>query len=165
MNKIQIIRHGDLTIREVLDIIEIKSIAWPYEIGSQFQWMIDNLRENDLHFLLRDKDGGQVVAYLNLVEIFADLGYGHPIKCWGLGNVCTRERGKGIGKELMHRLNNFIDMSGIPAILLCRKKNLGFYLKMEWNLLPSDSDLGEDVYAMYYGCYAESVLKSLDRLF
>lgn len=165
MNKIQIIRHGDLSIREVLDIIEIKSIAWPYDVDSQFRWIIRNLLTDDLHFLLRDQNSGAIVAYLNLVEVEAEIERGKITKCWGLGNVCARQKGRGSGRELLEHLNCYIESSGKPGILLCKENVLGFYSKMNWEQLPLAVNLGEGVYAMQYKCPSGSILFSINRSF
>ena len=53
--------------------------------------------------MLRDDVSNQVVAYLNLVEVEAEFEVHNKRTCWGLGNVCARERGKG--REIMLLLN------------------------------------------------------------
>lgn len=151
MSKLQIVRHGDLSIREALDIIDIKSIAWPYDADSQFQWMIRNLRENDLHFLLRDDESNKIIAYLNLVEVEAEFEEGNKIACWGLGNVCAREKGNGKGREIMMSLNDYIKNNNLYAILLCKEKLLEFYRKVGWTELKNETGMSSDIYVMQFG--------------
>lgn len=165
MSKLQIVQHGDLSIREALDIIEIKSIAWPYDADSQFQWMIRNLRENDLHFLLRDEASNQIVAYLNLVEVEAEFEEGNKITCWGLGNVCAREKGKGKGREIMLLLNDYIKTNNLYATLLCKEKLLGFYRKVGWMELKNESGMSSDIYVMQFGNNMYEKLLWVGRVF
>ena len=165
MNKLEIIRHGDLSIKEVLEIIDIKSIAWPYDADSQFRWMIRNLRENDLHFLLRNVDRQTIVAYLNLVEIKAIFEDGRDTICWGLGNVCSREKGKGTGREIMSMLNDFVLTSGHPALLLCKEPVIGFYSKMGWREIKNMTGMSPEVHVMILGEVKEPKLYKVNRVF
>lgn len=165
MSNLQIVRHGDLSIREALDIIEIKSIAWPYDADSQFQWMIRNLRENDLHFLLRDDESNQIEAYLNLVELEAEFEKGNKRTCWGLGNVCARERGKGKGREIMLLLNKYIKTNNFYAILLCKDKLIDFYSKVGWTELKNESGMSSEIRVMQFGDEKQLALISSNRMF
>lgn len=149
----------------MLDIIDIKCISWPYDPDSQFQWIIKNLRENDLHFLLREKQEGKVLAYLNLVDVEASFDSGTMILCWGLGNVCTREKGTGKGREIMLLLNDFIINNNRTAILLCKERVIGFYKKMGWCEIFNNSALPSDIHILYCGKEHIKQLNNLNRIF
>lgn len=165
MDKLQIIRHGDLSIREVLDIIEIKSTAWPFDADSQFRWMIKNLQANDLHFLLREEDNDRIIAYLNLVGLEATLGANeNSVACWGLGNVCARDKKRGYGRMIMCHVNSYILNSDRIGLLLCKEPLIEFYLKMGWKLLPSQIDLGKGIFVMCFGGECQA-LYSINRFF
>lgn len=165
MNKLQIVRHGDLSIKEAFDIIEIKSTAWPYDADSQFQWMIRNLQENDLHFLLRDAKDGNITAYLNLVELEADFDDNVKVSCWGLGNVCAREKGKGKGREIMLSLNDYIKNNNLTALLLCKDKLIGFYKRVGWEELENQAGLTTDIHVMQFGASLHKKLLRISRMF
>lgn len=165
MDKLQIVRHGDLSIKEALDIIEIKSIAWPYDADSQFQWMIRNLQENDLHFLLHDNKDGKLLAYLNLVELEAVFEDNRKRSCWGLGNVCARETGKGKGREIMLSLNDFINDNNLTALLLCKDTLIDFYKKVGWEELENKTDLTSDIHVMQFGNSLHKKLLRINRMF
>lgn len=165
MSKLQIVRHGDLSIREALEIIEIKSIAWPYDADSQFQWMIRNLRENDLHFLLRNDESNQIIAYLNFVEVEAEFEDHNKRTCWGLGNVCARERGKGKGREIMLLLNEYINNNNFYAILLCKDNLIEFYSRVGWTELKNESGMSSEIRVMQYGHNLNEELLWVSRAF
>lgn len=165
MQKLQIVRHGNLSIKEALDIIEIKSIAWPYDADSQFQWMIRNLQENDLHFLLRDDKNGEISAYLNLVELEAYFEDNLKVPCWGLGNVCVREKGKGRGQEIMLLLNDYIKNNNLTALLLCRDKLIGFYTRVGWEEIENQTDLASYIHVMQFGNSLHEKVLRISRLF
>lgn len=165
MCSLQVIRHGDLSIKDVLEIIEIKSIAWPYDADSQFRWMIKNLQANDLHFLLRDETTNKIIAYLNLVSVKADFGIeNNSVACWGVGNVCTRYKGKGYGRVIMSHVNKYLLASNCLGLLLCKEPLVGFYSKMGWMILPSRITLGEGIFVMCFGGEWRE-LNGISRLF
>lgn len=164
MCKLQIIRHGDVSIQDILDIIDIKSLAWPYDADSQFRWIIKNLQENDMHFILRKEDSAEIVAYLNLVEVEAVFEDGHTL-CYGVGNVCSRVRGIGLGRSIMESVNRFLTDSHEIGILLCKDALVPFYRKMGWSSIPNSIESLKGINVLTYRQPTISSLLSLGRIF
>lgn len=127
-----LIPHKDVNRQQIEEIIEIKSKAWPYSFNSQLEWITTNLKDSDIHVLLLLK--GSVVAYLNLVEIEIKID-GTSQKCYGLGNVCASEKGKGWGKEIMTQTNSFIKLRNKIGLLFCKKSLINFYKLNNWELV------------------------------
>lgn len=135
MFEINFISHSEATNEQLLEIVKVKDVAWPHSRESQFRWFDDNLKESDIHVLLTKNN--YAIAYLNLIKIefkiddvFVD-GY-------GIGNVCSRERGKGWGKEIMIQANMFLIQNKKPGLLFCRNHSVHFYKITEWLLIDKN---------------------------
>lgn len=150
------------------EIIRIKSVAWDFPVDSQIKWIEENLKESDLHILF--KVGGEFVAYLNLIDLslFVD---NVQIKGWGVGNVCTKIRGKGYGQLLMRKTNDLILESERIGLLFCKKELDKFYSSCSWIkpiegsvIIPHMKDrLGTQV--MMLNSPSFSMLKYSEQLF
>ena len=123
------IKHKDLNETNLFEIVNIKSIAWPYPKEKQLEWINKNIKENDIHVLL--KENKKAIAYLNLINIELIIN-NQTYKGLGIGNVCTSEKGKGYGIRLMNELNNYLLNENKIGLLLCNKKLQSFYEKANW---------------------------------
>jgi len=157
MFKIAFIPHSKATNEQLLEIITVKDVAWPHSLDSQFKWFADNLKETDIHVLL--KMNNYAAAYLNLIKIKFKID-GKLVDGYGIGNVCSRERGKGWGKEIMTQTNIYLFQNKKPGLLFCRNHSVGFYKLTNWLLidkkklsLPFDNET------------IETMVYNLDNLF
>lgn len=130
--EIEIFKHSEIDIASLKQIINVKSIAWPYTLAEQLRWIAKNLNNDDLHVLLKSDDNA--IAYLNLIEIEVYVD-GSSRKAYGLGNVCAKEKGKSYGTELMKKVNDFLIEKNHIGILLCKSNLVEFYRKNGWSLL------------------------------
>lgn len=149
--ELEIIKHSDLLFKDLLRVIRVKSMAWPYPFGSQVEWIANNISNSDLHVFLRDGDVD--VAYLNLVEttfVVNDTEY----LAYGVGNVCSTNKGKGFGRELLLQVNDYLKHTLHAGLLFCRKTLLSFYGKFGWEeVVREKCDVGSlpnDVHVMTY---------------
>lgn len=127
--ELEIIKHKDILFKDILRAIKVKSVAWPYPVESQVKWIIDNLGDFDEHVFL--KEGVSDRAYLNLVRITFtsnDTEY----MAYGIGNVCSSEKGKGYGKELMLRVGKYLEHKKYAGLLFCHTPLLQFYSRFGW---------------------------------
>ena len=92
--ELQLIRHNDILFRDILRVISVKSVAWPYPIESQIKWIIDNMRTNDIHAFIRENDVDK--AYMSLIPVVS-LMNGHKEPFMGVGCVCSVNPGRGGG--------------------------------------------------------------------
>ena len=153
MFEIKFIPHSKVTTKQLLEIISVKDIAWPHSLDSQFKWFADNLVESDIHVLLTKNS--YTVAYLNLIDIKFKID-GNSIEGYGIGNVCSRERGKGWGKEIMALTNLYLIQKSRSGLLFCRIHTVNFYKLNNWILvdksnliLPFNNELIE---TMIFNC-------------
>lgn len=132
MYKLRIIKHAEIKLQDLNEIIRVKSIAWPYTYDQQVEWMNKNVKENDFHVLLSGKK--EIVAYLNLIttELIID---GLNYNALGIGNVCAIKKGQGFGIELMRQTNQFIIQEGKIGLLFCKPNLVDFYLKCGWTII------------------------------
>lgn len=132
MYNIEIIEHKNISFSKILDIIDIKSKAWDYPFDKQLQWIETNITNNDLHILLLYDS--LYVGYLNLIDINLQLNGGIK-KGYGVGNVCSLEKGKGYGRKLMELTNKFIEEREKIGLLFCKFDLVEFYKNNNWQLI------------------------------
>ena len=148
---LEIIKHKDILFRDLLRAIAVKSVAWPHPIESQVKWIIENIDEEDEHVFL--KEDSIDLAYMNLVKISFtanDTDY----MAYGIGNVCAAEKGKGYGRELMNRVNDYLKEKKICGLLFCRDALVPFYKLYGWEEVKQDvckePVLAEGIHVMTY---------------
>lgn len=159
---IKIIKHKDITENILLDIVNIKQLSWDYSVEQHLLWINDNLKENDYHFLLLE--GNELIAYMNLVEVMINNN-STLIPFLGIGNVCSKYKGRGDGKLLMTEVNRFIERNSFYGLLFCKNHLVDFYKKFDWtlidNLYPNDS-----VFTMIFNYKRDTIdFTYNDRLF
>jgi predicted GNAT family N-acyltransferase len=151
MAVLSLIPHAELTSQQLDEIIRIKSIAWPYPYEKQCKWIFENIKNFDIHVLLLDQQK-QLKAYLNLIDIVIRLD-NKDVQAFGIGNVCSSEKGKGWGKELILRTNDYLKEKQRLGILFCKRDLVQFYKKNGWKLVAPDKLemlQGKDVQTMVY---------------
>jgi hypothetical protein len=139
---VEILDHSELNDKLIQKIIEFKNLSWEHSYESHLEWLNTNLQRGDLHFFYLESS--ILVGYMNLVRIAVDID-NKPIPFWGIGNVCTKYKGKGDGLKLMQQVNKFLLSTSSKGILFCKKSLIPFYSKCNWiqikNLHPnSDSN-------------------------
>ena len=130
----KIVKHSDLSQRDLLRICELKNQHWPYGMESQTQWMQNNLQDADYHLLGLKEDEDRLTAYLTVTELTVERD-GKSERMLGLGCVCVDKRIEhgGYGKQLVKAANAFIRSQQCEGILLCKDSLVGFYQKCGWN--------------------------------
>lgn len=133
MYSLETISHAYIESSKLLDIIKIKSAAWNYPLEEQLRWIDENITSSDIHCLLKVNDIG--VAYLNLIDIELDFD-GSLYKGYGIGNVCSKEKGKSYGSVLIENVNSYIRQHTRVGMLFCRNNLLSFYSRFDWTEIP-----------------------------
>lgn len=129
MFELKTIKHKDMSEDDLIDAIRMKQIAWPYPVEKQKEWIEKNILSEDVHcFLVKN---GEYKAYMNLVNesLYIDDTH-HSI--WGVGNVCSKEKGKGYGNAIMQLVNQYIADSNRVGLLICHDNLIPFYEKNGW---------------------------------
>lgn len=127
-----LVPHQDLSQINLDEIIQVKSIAWPYRYEEQLEWLNSNLKDTDIHVLLYlDKS---LVAYLNLIEIEFTVD-GYLENGYGIGNVCAKEKGKGWGKKLITETNTYLTQNDKIGVLFCKDSLANFYIQQNWTVI------------------------------
>ena len=135
MFKLKKVQHNNIT-QELLDeIISVKSSAWPYSYEKQLDWIHLNIKNEDFHILLYLNDS--VVGYLNLLKIRFTID-NYPKDGYGIGNVCTKEKRKGWGQELIARTNLDITQNEKVGLLFCRESLVNFYSLKDWCIIEKN---------------------------
>lgn len=136
MLSIDFIKHKDISQEFLAAIAGLKAIRWHYPIAQQLDWMAANIEPEDWHLLL--KSNGALVAYMNLVQVQPVID-GAPVTALGIGNVCTRESGKGYGNHLMEAVNRFLQEQQLYGMLFCKDHLIPYYKKFDWILIRKEN--------------------------
>lgn len=132
MLEIKIIKHENIQYSQLEDICKIKSIFGNYTLESQLNWIENNVKANDIHFLIYDNN--KLIAYTNLIEETLLIN-NEKINILGIGNVCVNEKGKSKGSLLMKNVNKFLSNNDKIGLLFCKKNLISFYEKTDWILI------------------------------
>ena len=127
-----LVPHKEITTTLLDEVIQIKSIAWPYSYEKQLEWIYNNLKKSDIHVLLYLNES--LVAYLNLIEIEFKID-GDLKNGYGIGNVCAREIGKGWGKGIIKDSNTYLARNNKIGLLFCKDSLVDFYKNYNWRLI------------------------------
>lgn len=63
----EFIQHKSVSEDMLQQIISLKNMLWCYPYESHVKWIQENLRPDDLHLVLYDKD--KLIGYVNLVNL------------------------------------------------------------------------------------------------
>jgi predicted GNAT family N-acyltransferase len=135
-------RQSQLTEQDIEKIVSLKKIHWDYTIEEHKNWINNNLRKDDIHVLMLENE--VLVGYLNLIQTEVILN-NETQSFLGIGNVCSKERGKGHGKKILMEVNNYLLVNNQLGILLCKDELTAFYKKYNWVLL--DKCLASQVFS------------------
>lgn len=141
--KVEYILHENMTKKRLLDIIKVKSLAWPYSLKDQLLWIAVNIKNDDIHALLIN-DKNEISAYLNLIKIKPVINNIEQ-QAYGIGNVCALKRGSGDGGKLITEVNNYLLINKKIGLLFCNSKLVSFYERLGWKIIPKDVVLIDDI--------------------
>jgi len=145
MLEIKIIKHENIQYSQLEDIFKIKSIFGNYTLESQVNWIENNIKVDDIHFLIYDNN--KLIAYTNLIEETLLIN-NEKINILGIGNVCVNEKGKNDGSLLMKNVNKFLLDNNKIGLLFCKKNLIPFYKKADWILI--EPSYLEEIYWMIF---------------
>lgn len=126
------IKHSQIEDHHLKEIVSLKKIHWDYSTEEHTKWIQNNIHEDDIHVLMLDND--ILVGYLNLVKIDVLINnISYPFL--GIGNVCSKEKRKGYGNELLIEVNKFLIDNHQRGMLFCKDNLIDFYKKFKWQLI------------------------------
>lgn len=125
-------KQSQINKEELEKIVDLKKIHWNYTIKEHLNWIKLNVKDNDIHVLMFEKE--ELKSYLNLINIEVRIDYKTKL-FFGIGNVCSKEKEKGYGSLLLKEVNNYLVKENKTGILLCKDSLVLFYLKNDWKLL------------------------------
>lgn len=128
----EFLRQSQLTEQDIEKIVSLKKVHWNYSTKEHKNWISNNIDKDDIHVLMLDNE--VLVGYLNLIQTEVILN-NEAQPFLGIGNVCSKEIGKGYGKKLLMEVNNFLVANKQQGILLCKDELTAFYKKSDWLLL------------------------------
>ncbi len=129
---IKVIKHNNIDKNTLQEIVKVKQLSWDYSEKQHLEWIDDNIKNDDYHFLLLDN--AELIAYMNLVEVQVNNA-NNKILFLGIGNVCSKYKGKGDGGKLMNEVNTFLKDNSFYGILFCKENLVSFYTKFDWKLI------------------------------
>ena len=165
--ELEIIKHSNISQEDLLRVIDIKNAAWPHPIESQLKWIVENQSKDDLHVIL--KDSNENLAYMDLCPVSAVVD-DHQMRFMGIGNVCSKTKGKGHGGILIALVNKYLEDNNLKGMLFCKDHVMRFYTHYGWQVIPSDTvtiegDSHEGIYTMCFNTPSFNRMIYSDRLF
>lgn len=124
------VSHSNVTYEELLEIVDLKMTVWKYPKESQLEWIKQNVYNEDIHYLMYNKD--MLIAYLCVCAVNLKIGE-NCTSVFGLSNVCVRNNMQKMGlgtlivNKILEKYNNN------PVLLLTTYKNVSFYEKIGFN--------------------------------
>lgn len=157
---IKYLLHKNVQNEDLKNIIDIKSIYWPYPLQSQLEWIENNINDEDVHAFLIGEDRN-VEAYLNMIAITFEVNK-KKYEGFGIGNVCSSK--KGSGAILMQEMRKYFIEKDKVGILFCKSELISYYIKYGWELIPYEKiitkDINENIFTMILNY--RDVVDSLD---
>ena len=143
------ITHSNINLSQIDKIIDLKAQFWEYSRDSQLEWIKNNIKDDDTHFLLFKEEkligyGLNMKKNYNIVDsIIIDKTY----------------RGRGFGYKLVQSILKFIINNGF---LLCEKHNIKFYEKFGWiednHIKIVGKDCKDNLCKMKYNLYNDEII-------
>ena len=159
---IKIIKHSLIDEISLTEIITLKNYSWKYSYKEHYSWIDKNILDDDLHFLMYDKN--ELIGYLNIVKVMVNTT-NNTIPFLGVGNVCTKYKGRGDGLKLMKYANNFIAKNELQGLLFCKHHLTKFYEKTGWEKINNLYPNNDACTMVYNNRYNTSIFSYQDRLF
>lgn len=129
--------HSDCPEDLLIEISKLKKEFWNYPIKDQMLWIKNNIKETDVHLVLKEKN--VLIGYLTLTN--EQILCKKEIKEFiGIGSVCISEkhRGKKLGLLLIKLVDYFLSQKGVSGVLLCKNELFQFYNKCGWEVYNGD---------------------------
>ena len=114
-------KYSELNEQNIKDIIELKSQFWNYNYESQYNWLNNNIKKNDIVVMIYNNE--ELIGNLIILKRSCNIIDGVIIH--------NNFRGYGFGGKILEYANNIIKENGF---LLCEHKNIYFYKKYGWNI-------------------------------
>jgi predicted GNAT family N-acyltransferase len=139
---IDFIRHRDISSALLNEIIALKQQHWPYTTDSHREWIDKNISGDDVHLVISNKT---LLAYLNIIQVSANIMQSPNIDFSGIGNVCVNTQVLGQHYALLlikaaewfndRKMDNCVGVGNDKKnmILLCSNKLIPFYEKICWH--------------------------------
>jgi hypothetical protein len=122
---------------EIKEILKLKNQEWRYGFNSQQLWFKKYIKSNDIHIILLIDN--KIQAYTCLRNRSYKIGKNfYKYLFFDTLIVRNNVRKKGFGKLIMEYNNYIINKQKKPSFLVCRKKNIKFYIKNNWKLINGD---------------------------
>jgi hypothetical protein len=160
------INHRDVSLEQLIEICQLKTFSWQYPIESQLEWIRKNISDQDIHVLLYEHN--KLEAYLNLISIVLEID-NRKVSGFGIGNVCSRNKGQGFGRKLMTDIGSFLSNKNRIGLLFCNSGLTSFYSKFNWTIVDKSRLLlqidNENFETMIYGCEKYFLIKYMGNQF
>lgn len=124
-----------MSLPELKQVCAVKSQRWPYSMKDCLGWMEFNLKDDDLHIMMKELNAAR--GYCNLVKIEVLINDVNE-KMLGLGSVCTSESSRGYGTLLMNEVNKVLLENQSQGLLFCKDELVPYYQKFSWEQVPAD---------------------------
>ena len=129
----EVILHSNLDRENLNNIVQLKKQEWNYNINSQKKWIKNNIKNNDIHILL--KLDSKIIGY-TMLRILKKNNFSNNKKIiyFDTHIIEKKFRGKKISFFLMQEAIKQIKKRKVLAILRCKKKLEKYYKNYKWEI-------------------------------
>jgi predicted GNAT family N-acyltransferase len=171
--KVKTFVTSNLKKKQIFNICALKDTCWKYGIKNQFKWFKNNVKSNDFHNLLYDKNS--LIGYTLLRKRTCSIKKKEKIfkkKYFYFDTLILKNsyRGKYLSFFLMKKNCELIKKKNKFAFLICNNKLVKYYKKFDWEILNYKFykilDHKKKAYGMIYNkkLLKNLAIKSIDRL-
>tara|TARA_B100000965_G_C19364380_1_gene657430 strand:+ start:159 stop:722 length:564 start_codon:yes stop_codon:yes gene_type:complete len=131
------VKTKNLKKNQILSICKLKNSYWYWTIPKQLKWFKKNVKKEDINNMMMFEN--RLIGY-NLLRKRIAYVNNKPLKYIYFDSFVLdkRMRNKSLGKKLL--LFNFKTLNRIKkhSFLICKKKQIPFYLQYGWKVLPKN---------------------------
>ena len=155
----------NLKKEQIFNICALKDTYWKHGIKNQFKWFKNNVKSNDYHNLLYDKNS--LIGYTLLRKRTCSIKKKKKIikkKYFYFDTLILKNsyRGKYLSFFLMKKNCELIKKKNKFAFLICNNKLVKYYKKFDWEILNDKFYKILDHKKKSYGMiYNKKLLKNL----
>ena len=152
--KFYIKRTQFLKPSELKSIYKLKNTEWDLGVKEQYNWFQKEIKKKDIHILL--KNNNNLLGYTCLrYKKFSFEKKNSYFLLFDTHIIKKDLRNKGYGRLLIKKTIRIIKKKNILSLLFCKKNQLQYYKKFNWNIINkkkySSNKNHKRLYLMFLG--------------
>jgi N-acetylglutamate synthase-like GNAT family acetyltransferase len=139
---------------EIELICALKDTEWHFGIEEQYNWFQKEIKKNDIHILLKNKNNLLGYTCLRYKKFYFKNG-SNSFLLFDSHIIKKNFRNNGFGEILITEVMKIIKNKKILSLLFCKKSQIKYYKKFNWNIVNKNKYLSnknkKNLYLMFLG--------------